>query len=134
MSDKSTMPAGRELDRLIAEKVFGWRNLEWHKANHDRRFYSPEGWYGEGPDDKCFLAERYSTDIRDAWQVVEKLREGKLDVMLGTCDGGWHCRIATDAGTPSFWREVADEVEDTAPLAICGAALETLADKESEAR
>lgn len=48
---------------------------------------------------------------------------GLGSVRIEDSDSNWYCRIATDEGTPSYWREVA-EVESTLPaISICKAAL-----------
>lgn len=54
------MKAGRELDALVAEKIFG---TEIHHYHGDWPF---------GPAGQDI--PRYSTDLRSAWLVVEKLR------------------------------------------------------------
>ncbi len=100
------MPAGREMDKLIAEEVF---HLE--KTNMDG-WYWQDGMYDELP--------YYSIDISDAWKLVEKLcSENGCDVMK-VCKrdpellrGEWSCNFGL--GFESFG--------ETAPHAICRAAL-----------
>jgi len=91
------MKAGRELDALIAERVMG------------------EMW-GVGPNLEDTLPH-YSTQIADAWLVVEKMRP-YFEIY---CDGGgWVARFGwADAGTLAAYA-------DTAPLAICLAALKAV--------
>lgn len=66
---------GRELDRLIAEKVMGW------KSNHGVHLFPPadepnrkrfQQWNGE-----TMVTEipHYSTDIAAAWEVKEEMRK-----------------------------------------------------------
>jgi hypothetical protein len=71
MTDPLTMPAGAEIDRLVAERVMGWRLL-------NRRAM---GWgtgpaiYATGSDDNPTLQGfSPSTDIAHAWPVVERMR------------------------------------------------------------
>lgn len=126
MKEFDEIEAGQKLDLMIAEKVMGWRNLEWRKGKNDGRTFSPEGYYGEGPDRACYLTHGYSTNIASAWLVVESMRN------LGwffTLDDVWPC--AWKEGKRSEWRVVrfcngATTVEGMATseaLAICRAAL-----------
>lgn len=84
------------------------------------------GW--KGSDSDCMAWPRFSTDIAAAWTVVERLRSKQVDVMLlqgepqvgrGPADQ-WECAL--------WWHENGEHREttqyaDTAPLAICRAAL-----------
>lgn len=86
------MPAGREMDALVAERVMGWHKEEtgimprW--ADKDGHFVhyvlddfdGNSGWF---PSD----------DIAAAWEVVEKMNE-KFTVEIWREDGDWHCSIA----------------------------------------
>lgn len=56
----------REIDRLVAEKVMGWKST----ANSD---VTGESVY-RTKDDRVFVFNP-STNIADAWQVVEKMKE-----------------------------------------------------------
>ena len=111
------MEAGRELDALVAEKVMGW-------TRDDRGAWVPpgcrplrNGYYTERPG--C-----YSTDIAAAWRVVEAMRvAGWYTKVEDGHDGppsenprGWHCRVSRAYDWFEGWA-------DTAPLAICRAAL-----------
>ena len=104
----SERKAGRELDAEIAEKVMGQKMV----TDAGNRVGFPH----------------YSTSIADAWRVVERMRER-----------GWHVRVdATDAfavrdagiasNTCTMHENLPDggyviQQADTAPLAICLAAL-----------
>jgi hypothetical protein len=124
---------GRELDALIAEKVF--KNLE--------------------PMDVVPLhIPHYSTDIAAAWLVVEKLRELNFssDVSsyptsrkwlkpphegalasswtLQTTKECYQCCITRYEVDFGGWIVVCDPVADTAPHAICLAALKAMNIKE----
>jgi len=92
--DILNMPAGREMNRLVME------------------------WVTELTVDDNFYIPAYSTDIAAAWEVVAKMGNvNELhDVELRTSIRGWICSIFN-----SF-----DNFEvnaETAPLAICRAAL-----------
>lgn len=99
-TDIDSLPAGRELDALIHDKVMG---LEWCIEH-------PE-------------LQPYSTDISAAWEVVEKLNHhGFLLSFLNTRSPGNRYLVE--------FRDKGDYVAaaDTAPLAICRAALKALSE------
>jgi Phage ABA sandwich domain len=104
--DIENMPAGRSLDFLIAERVM-----------HEDVMKSQ------------FAPMRYSTDIADAWQVVEKLREQGFPLHIQCLQNpqnpygvaGYH-DLRTDAW---IWA-------DTAPLAICRAALKAVSQENEK--
>jgi hypothetical protein len=115
------MPAGREMDRLVAIHVLGWvkpRLLEHRRGDHRL----------QPPDSKQWLEPlNYSTDISAAWAVVEHLRERFGAVSLhGQKDAFGHadephyfgCSVGRD--DEEFQVYVS---EATAEVAICKAAL-----------
>src|SRR4030042_6402550 len=85
------MPAGRELDALIAEKVMGL-NLKHLPAVYEERYTSDgkDGWSGfvcprcrypqDMLDGPC--CQQYSTNIFAAWEVVEKMGAYKLETVF----------------------------------------------------
>ena len=128
------LSAGNETNALIAEMIFSWTRLtdsEWELFKtveaqmrgiltaQDDRFVvcwmrSPEGW--------IWPPRQYSTDIAESWRIVEKL-----------CVAGWHCEITSeviDGYEVRFDRlsrvEYTQATAESAPLAICRAALKTL--------
>lgn len=96
---------GRELDALVAEKVMGISNseLKYH--------------YGFSP-------YHYSTDITAAWLVVERLHElfpmnfFSINMLSKEYGGGFGVQLFGDCRV--------DEQSETAPHAICLAALRTM--------
>jgi len=104
------MEAGREMDALVAEKVMGWE-LRTFKSN------GVDFWHIPGTV-RCELdAPKFSTDIGAAWEVVEK--------MIGEM---WNLSLEYQSAV--YWCEFGKtcvpgdgEIADTAPLAICRAAL-----------
>ena len=146
----------RKLDRLIAEKVMGWKRegANYHtKPKHLPSQDFPgeiiDNWDSKGPHDFLISPESnklyvgscgcestadlpdYSTSISDAWLVVERMREQK-------CYVGFEC---SDRETEHLcpeemakWyagfclgRGSYNEVgADTLPFAICLAALKAL--------
>jgi hypothetical protein len=117
------MEAGRELDALIAEKVFGITSIEYQRCptcGYDGL------WVGDG-------YQPYSTDIACAWQVVTRLQsanpywyndpeESWVSFQLSPTIGlenrlGWMCNFGDDR-TLVYAK--------TEALAICLAALKAL--------
>lgn len=131
---ETTRPAGRELDALVAEKVMGCRVQHWSGYNSPGTYRCGCGVvcaYPHGVKDREGQLDGdlayYSTDIAAAWEVVEKLRERGLHLDINNrqaCDG------VDDMGG-AWWAEFASAdyavggqaFADTAPLAICRAAL-----------
>lgn len=118
--------SGRELDALVAEKVMGLAPVEWRG---DSLLYGDQRTGGRVP--------HYSTEIADAWQVVERVG---LDLLR--TDDGWLAMETTGRGEirlpepvdknhPCFDGFVDVPIEGalgwavakTAPRAICLAAL-----------
>jgi hypothetical protein len=126
------LPAGPELDALVAEKVMGWQNVQ----SADRLV-----WLGWPPGVPMVLnypngysgAENippYSTDIAAAWQVVEKMertpfvwRCPKPEEDRPQSGSGLTLRRAADGWTVAFQMRGRVGTGDTAPLAIVRAAL-----------
>lgn len=115
------MEAGPKMNALVAEKVMEWKNLHWkdegRARNNNGNFVRwPAGWYGEGPNGECYLDQPFSSSIADAWKVVEKI--------VGDGDGSGF--VLSHSFRPVRWIASFDFDEatgDTAPLAICRAAL-----------
>ena len=115
------MKAGRELDALIAEKVMG---LSVHKRRIPSildDFYYIKHHLSALED--C-LVPHYSTKIADAWLVVEEMQaEGWFGSVNIT---SWK----TMPWNVRFWSEHNEKKgyysTDTAPLAICLAALKAI--------
>ncbi len=114
--DIDSMIAGRELDKLVEEHVMGG-DMEYHYES-------------------CFsYLELYSTYISAAWAMVEKLTSPTNDLKkrmgfaLVTCHEDFSGPVSYVA-TFEFIRLVHGEefkgMADTAPLAICKAALKAV--------
>ncbi|MEK5272570.1 hypothetical protein NSR00_17815 [Aeribacillus sp. FSL K6-8394] len=111
----------REIDRLVAEKVMGWKIDEQVSNDDVVAVFDEKGNWG------TFKPTEW---IQDAWQVVEKL---KITV------------IPQDDGVPKWMRYLAEidnspfgkyysAFAETAPLAICLAALEVVGVKVEVAK
>lgn len=118
--------AGRDLDRSVATEVMGYRIEE-----RDGEYVLPElrtvavsvGPDGMGnPEQVPPLLPRYSTDIAEAWEVVDRLNAAGLRVLIEQdWPGNYGVRV-WDKST-----EVADVAWfETAPEAICWAALKAV--------
>ena len=111
------MQAGIELDSIIAERVFG------DKFEYQQRF---KGYYRPWKQDPIAFepCPKYSTDIKEAWKVVEQLLRilPNEDVhMEHWNDGessGWQVSTCFELGEWKGWVEA-----ETLPHAICLAAL-----------
>jgi hypothetical protein len=131
------MKPGRELDKLIAERVMGQtvgrKNFDGFGGRAgDPIILTPGGPYNweECPD--------YSTDIAAAWEVVEKLlaEPGKgFEISVGHM-----FKRHKDKSETKYWEcFIEDEKErrfieeaDTAPHAICLAALKAVGEAPPE--
>jgi hypothetical protein len=111
------MPMGREMDALIAEKIFGYNRVYYNEKIVANLYPTGAGCFVEGE------AHEYSTDISAAWEVVEKLHE--LGYFLGLYrDGFKKCIWEIDIGADI------ELTDNTAPLAICRAALLAVMENE----
>jgi hypothetical protein len=125
---------GRELDALVAEKVMGWIWVKRTDLNRtpEHPGFTPWTRYLTNlplaewqvptdeslPIDYPFSLPEYSTDIAAAWEAVEKL----LNLFQGVYrrDATWIACF--DNGNRQY------AYADTAPHAICLAALKTIDD------
>lgn len=111
------MPAGRELDTLVAENVMGeTKPIYAHEPGHLLAI-KHGSWYCLPEFDKgdeCeWRAQSFSSDISAAWEVVEKLKEFKPIINYDPFHKKWFVRFN---GGEFHSAEVA-------PLAICRASL-----------
>ena len=131
------MQAGREMDALIAEKVMGLPHNELGekcpRCGGETRIGLDRAWCGNCSEWIYSPYPEFSDDIAAAWQVVEKIRELKSawfeiganpDFMSDR--GDYYCSIRggkIEYDSPSCTLEL---YGDTAPLAICRAALKAM--------
>jgi len=126
------MPAGREMDALIAEKVMGWNILTkpdgyryW--ADTDGEFacgVPPEEGYFEDEEDLHLLKWHPSESILWAWDVVEVLRGKFWSTTITQWDHSRKTVVTCEyrSGRGEHKAPLYADA-DTAPLAICRAAL-----------
>jgi len=129
------MPAGREMDALIAERVMGQIDFSHpdivylEGATEDGQdgwsgYYCPRCGAGETaavPEVKC--TRHYSTDIAAAFAILDKLLSAGLNWQVSTADMAglqerYYCTITDFRAFRNY-----GAFADTAPLAICRAAL-----------
>ena len=105
------MKAGRELDALIAEKVMGLEPVNALK----------EWWWTDAQHKQEIRLPHHSTHIYDAFEVVEKIKNNDTENFeLEWFAGQWRASFYGLRWTRA----------ETAPLAICLAALAALGGKE----
>ena len=107
MMNVCDMPAGPEMDLLIATKVMGWGDCVEHH---------PMGWILVGPYHVGMWSP--STEIQKAWEVVKKMNGNGYIVRINSGPDSAMCRIIDSNGDG-----IASNFCETAPLAICRAAL-----------
>jgi hypothetical protein len=115
----TTLEAGRELDALVAEKVMGETVATFITDGEAH----PLLWC-DGSD-----LPNYSTDIRDAWQVVERMRShggvrfGNLHLVAYAYNRTYASFDSKDLPMMEGDYSVEANGEHATPLAICRAAL-----------
>ena len=115
------LPAGRELDALVAEKVMGWIDVQKQPIANALGQHVMDDFVGKPSPGPAVMVPRYSTMMTEAWKVAEKLRGDVqfVAVISGKGPQGvqpWICKVNREG---SFLEERAD----TAAHAICLAAL-----------
>lgn len=118
----SELKAGHDLDALIAEKVFGWKNVHEHSFGNAGMY-----WVGDSPRGTMDRLPRYSKEISEAWRVVETLENHPMEYLTdinrisneGTKETlVWAARIRAVGSERYIYVDA-----ETVPLAICRAAL-----------
>ncbi len=109
------MKAGSELDNFIAEKV-----MRWHITTGE---YSGKEYWNDENDYSPYSVNdfRPSTNISVAWQVVEKIKieHGYAVEILET-------KVRSYCTIKDFTYDISSADAETAPLAICLAALKAV--------
>jgi hypothetical protein len=118
MTAIETLDAGPELDAMVAEQVMKWTKFI---GTGGGTYWNDESGHFVGGDTR-WPVPPYSSDIAAAWEIVEDFGSSfvSLTHAYGEADGeiqdGWWCEVI---GPGYAMRQFAD----TAPLAICRAAL-----------
>lgn len=110
----------REIDKLVAEKALKQETrIRWvvTKKKYEYKFYNVNG------DETWLPLPEFSSDIKDAWYVVEKLRDRYVYMNLTNNDDSYCCELMEQdlENSSRYFTYYADA--ETAPLAICLATL-----------
>jgi hypothetical protein len=119
------MEAGREMDALIAEKVMGLNVKPIFRPKNELKFMPGFVWHYEDTWEYPEIKD-YSTEIAEAWEVVEKLKLWIWrDEQGNICSGkpeydDYYNKDRIDTAMKH------SAIAETAPLAICRAALKAV--------
>ncbi len=126
------LEAGPELDALIAEKVMGCTLVNHVNPKYGVTCGCAYGAHRQVQEHIDDLLADYSTDMTYAWKVVERIRLAYA-VQIDERRAGWACELTPwweDDAERELQRMFASEYEkygiviaETAPLAICRAAI-----------
>lgn len=102
----------RKIDALVAIHIFN-NPWEWDEDLNTATSATDSG---------ATMYPPYSTDIAAAWEVVEKLRDSREDITIYTSGRSWWINVGDIFNNV---RDMGDfeVVEESAPMAICLAAL-----------
>lgn len=126
--EASEMEAGYDLDVRIATEVLGWTQRV-AKSQNPR---SQKHWYRPGSNHPIVLPS-FSWHIAAAWLIVEHLRARGiwLEELTGRYETAYRAGFMWRGDHP-FSPHYVQEMADTAPLAICLAALAASSAEEGE--
>lgn len=111
----------RTIDALVAEHVMGLQPCTDPVGRCEAAHMTPPQCWGNGKGGSDL--ESYTETIAAAWQVVEKMRLA----VIPDAGGGWCAAQEPWDGTGWYEKGVGDwDWGETAPLAICTAALRAL--------
>lgn len=131
------LTAGKELDALIAEKIFDWRWVTGILAFDHPCIISPErykdklDYIKDTNNHGNYIGQflQYSTDMSNAWEIVLNLADrGYAPNLIYDDNGHWalslsgYQDVAPCTGVTA-WIYYQELWCDTAPLAICKASL-----------
>lgn len=123
----------REIDALVAEHVMGWVSTAAGELLSPQQAIRVRD--GEAVFDTIEIPPRYSTDIKAAWEVVEKMRGERPQCadsyiapyywqLAEYYQGGWEVGFGNHIPYEGFsFDPTLSARAETAPMAICLAAL-----------
>lgn len=135
------MPAGPEMDFLVATEVLGQEPPEvseefvrgvrwgWRRLGEycwEKRMIDPdEGWYAE-----AHWPQPYSVNMSLLTELLKKLVEDEYAADIGIpSDGSVQCNISTGGKSGKFLVYGLAETVDEIPLAVCRACLKLMEGK-----
>lgn len=125
MSENQELKAGRELDRMIVEKIFGLDPWTARRGLHPDGDIEYHWGYPLGHD----VAPNYSTDIAAAWQVIEHLRSQGYQFHINSLAESNNISVLISNPDKHSLGDMADFTvweHESLPLAICLAALKAV--------
>ena len=137
------MEVGRELDALIAEKVMGWEKC--FTPFQKETDAAPKGWIADkdGVWTSRISTPKFSEDIEAAWEIAKKLCLTIFPMPSTYADmpEKWIAGTVAELADFTWSKGVPDSIDfyfgacaiaETAPLAICRAALGAMERIEKE--
>ena len=124
---------GRKIDEIIADKIFELPQIRkvYLKLSYDLVYNV----WADKPDKNCLYVSvpEYSTDIAEAWKVIEKVRQIDncwcpniyWDDNDGIGDGFWVCNFIYYGKSEEEYKECQSH-DKSASLAICRASLKAI--------
>jgi hypothetical protein len=134
------MEAGRELDKLIGFYIFGYgipANIPPDKDLYIRFKVTSNIVNGKADCEEILPIplKCYSTDIKAAWEVVEKMREKSFYVRVNSIGKYFECcfikNFVNENNTPGSFIGLSNTCK-TVPEAICKAALLAVLEEKAE--
>lgn len=119
-SADATPLSDAEIDRLVALNI-----MHWFPDDDCPRGYRPSWSINQGQNDGPHYEEwQPSTNIADAWQVLEKFQSTHNIYLVTIEKYRWCCDLeGANGAAPAGGDEHVSEMADTAPRAICLACL-----------
>lgn len=119
----------KELDKIIAEKIFGWTDIEESKSmmpgyGDFLQGVKPGEVASQTGYKPKFPVPKYSSDIAAAWEVVDTLRQRGITALILLCPDPPLFRV--DLRFHLEMDSTGCVTSDTAPHAICLAALKAV--------
>jgi hypothetical protein len=117
---------GHVLDKLVAEKIFGWtkkerKNPEQYMEGYRHTWVSPDGTIKT----IGLSIPGYSTELEPAFKVVERMAELEFEFTLTYDEGGWSSYFMNAA----MGCAGEEETNNGAAYSICVSALEALSER-----
>ena len=123
------MPAGHEINALVAEGIMGWTQVRQADSTGDLCGIPSRG----APP--SYILPHYSTDIAVAFQVVDKLLDGTRTFVLQCWsleNDHWQAtfkgKLSEGNEEVAQYGQLVYAYAETRPLAICRAALKVMAE------
>ena len=125
MLEKWKSVSERERDVVIAEKVMGWTKIIYDEDSYCGEYCGFEDGNEDDPN-SYWCIPSYTTQIDDAWNVVEKMRKSYYQINLRESDFGYECYFYR---VPDALKPRKASIGSSASEAICLAALVATTDR-----